>query len=126
MNPSEPDDCRQPALARAKDVPDLEPNSSSSNHSFPHINEGIGSLRASEKCNKKSFCECSHLWNFKRTSCKQNRREQILSHSSKTPLLPRITLSSLFSSVFLLLRLQLWIFDSAFLLSAPLSVISPI
>jgi len=35
-------------------------------------NEGKGSLRGSEKCNKKPFCECSHLWNFKRTSCKQD------------------------------------------------------
>lgn len=85
-------------LTKPHDETNLEP--SSSNHSFPHINEGIGSLWASEKCNKKPFCECSHLWNFKRTSCKQDWGEQILSHSSNTPLPPRIRLSSLFSSVF--------------------------
>lgn len=35
------------------DETNLQP--SSSNHSFPHINEGIGGLWASEKCNKKAF-----------------------------------------------------------------------
>lgn len=64
---------------------------------FPTHNEGIGSLWALEKCSKKPFCECSHLWNFKRTSCKQDWGEQILSHS---PLPSRISLSSLFSIFF--------------------------
>lgn len=92
----------QVALTKPQDESSLEPSSSSSsssNHSFPHINEGKRSLQGSEKCNKKPFCECSHLWNFKRTSCKQERREQILSHSSNALLLPRICLSSLFSSI---------------------------
>lgn len=90
----------QSTLTTTQDETNLEPSSSTSNHTFPHINEGIGSLWGSEKCNKKPFCECSHLWNFKRTSCKQDRGEQILSHSSNTPLTPRISLSSLFSSIF--------------------------
>lgn len=60
-------------------------SSSSSNRPFPHINEGMASLRGLEKCNKKPFCECSHLWDFKRTSCKQDGGEQILPHSSNTP-----------------------------------------
>lgn len=58
------------------------------------------SLWGLEKCNKKPFCECSHLWNFKRTSCKQDGGEQILSHSSNTPLLPFIFVFLHFSLCF--------------------------
>lgn len=62
----------------------------------------------------------------KRTSCKQNWREQILSHSSNTPVPPGISLSSLFSSVsstVLLWASDLWL--PAFFLWARLSVSSP-
>lgn len=62
----------------------------------------------------------------KRTSCKQNWGEQILSHSSNTPVPPGISLSSLFSSVsstVLLWASDLWL--PAFFLWARLSVSSP-
>lgn len=102
MNSSEGDVCSQPAanLQFALKKPHktiLEP-SSSINHSFPHINEGIGSLWALEKCNKRGF-----LWMQPSVELLKelpvNKTEENKSPHA-LPTLPRISLSSLFSSIF--------------------------
>lgn len=65
------------------------------NHSFPHVNEGIRSLQALEKCNKKLSGECNHLV-FPR-ELPVNKSEGNKHLSSSLPL-PGFSLSSLFSS----------------------------